>query len=69
MTKFKAGEEVRIRGDLKNGRLYGGAWFGPGMKKWKGKVVRVIKVLDLAGLYKLDAENWEWSDAMLDRVK
>ena len=39
--KYKVGDKVKIRKDLKVGEIYGGCRFASGMQKLVGKVVRI----------------------------
>lgn len=83
MIKFKLGDKVKIREDLKVGCEYNdGCWFVLDMKKYKGKTA-VIKnghipvylndTVENANnyRYKLDIDDgeWYWSPSMLEKVE
>ena len=43
--KYKVGDKVRIRSDLKVGERYGDEFFTKNMGKFKGKVVTIIDIV------------------------
>lgn len=83
MSKFKVGDKVRIKEDLKVGCEYNdGCYFDSEMEKYKGKiaVVKSYRIpLHLNGnvknannyRYKLDIDggDWYWSSSMLEKVE
>lgn len=85
MSKFKIGDKVRIKEDLKAGCEYdNGCYFASEMEKYKGKTA-VIKNDHITAYfnsnveiendnnyrYKLDIDNgdWFWSLSMLEKVE
>ena len=84
MNKFKVGDKVRIKEDLKAYFKYNGCCFVFGMEKYKGKTA-VIKNDHITAYfngnvktqnannyrYKLDIDNgyWYWSSSMLEKVE
>ena len=66
--KFKVGDKVRIRKDLKSGERYNGISFAVEMEKYRGKVAKITKII--FDNYKLDIDDgeWCWSDNMLEHV-
>lgn len=83
MSKFKVGDKVRIKGDLKVGCEYNnGCTFISEMEKYKGKTA-VIKyfyiplylnnTVENANEYRysldIDGGEWSWSSSMLEKVE
>ena len=83
MNKFKVGDKVRIKEDLKVGFVYNdGCSFVLEMEKYKGKTAVIKKVYIHVYLndnvenandyrYELDIDDgyWCWSSSMLEKVK
>ena len=78
MNKFKVGDKVRIKEDLKAYFNYNGCYFAPEMEKYKGKTA-VIKFFSIKNgeknannyRYELDIDDgeWYWSPSMLEKVE
>ena len=69
--KYKAGDRVRIRKDLKAGKYYGvehRLYCNSDMASMAGKVVTISYYNDVLGGYILkgDADEWIWSDKMFE---
>lgn len=66
--KFKVGDKVRIRKDLKSRERYNGISFTVEMEEYRGKVAKITKII--FDNYKLDIDDgeWFWSDNMLEHV-
>ena len=66
--KYKVGDRVRVREDLKVGCYYGDESFRPDMKKYLGKTVTISRVSSREGSYwlKEDDGNWCWTDKMFE---
>ena len=64
--KYKIGDKVKIREDLKGGCCYG-LYCDAEMEKYKGKIATITEVTD-NGFYRidLDKEEWYWSDDMFE---
>lgn len=69
MKKFKVGDKVRIRKDLKVGD-YGAINFIEAMEEYRGKVT-CIKGVPIFSGYSLDIDkgHWCWSSEMIEPVK
>ena len=53
--KYKVGDKVKIRKDLKVEHLYGGrAWVTQGMHDLGGKIARITSVDERKGVYIID---------------
>lgn len=68
MSKFKVGDSVRIRADLKPGTYVGGMYCNSDMASWGGQldtVKSVAKNMFDEVYYSLEQHNFVWSDAML----
>lgn len=65
--KYKIGDKVRIREDLKSGEKYGDVTYVDDMNKHKGKIATIT---NYAGIYHpsyfidLDEETYYWTDEM-----
>ncbi len=78
MNKFKVGDKVRIKEDLKAYFNYNGCYFASEMEKYKGKTA-VIKFFSIKNgeknannyRYELDIDGgmWSWSSSMLEKVE
>lgn len=66
--KFKVGDKVRIRKDLKSMERYNGISFTVEMEEYRGKVAKITKIS--FDNYELDIDDgeWFWSDNMLEHV-
>lgn len=83
MNKFKVGDKVKIREDLKVGCTYNdGCYFGSGMEKYKGKTavitdshipVYLNDTVENANNYRyeldIDDDCYWWSSSMLEKVE
>ena len=58
--KYKAGDKVRVRSDLKTSVLYGSLYVVAEMIK--KKIVTIASVHD--GCYKVVEDDYEWTDEM-----
>lgn len=67
--KYKVGDKVKVRENLKIGKVYCGETFVVQMKQYEGQIV-TIKVVDDDGYYvEEDNQNWYWTDEMLEDVE
>lgn len=64
--KYKVGDKVRIRRDLKTLEVYGGQLFIEQMEKYKGMPVTISEVFSDTYYIKEDEENWCWTDEMFE---
>lgn len=64
--KYKIGDKVRIRRDLKTLEVYGGQLFIEQMDKYKGMPVTISKVFSNTYYIKEDNEDWCWTDEMFE---
>lgn len=66
--KFKVGDKVRIRKDLKSMERYNGISFTVEMEEYRGKVAKITKII--FDNYELDIDDgeWFWSDNMLEHI-
>ncbi len=73
MIKFKVGDKVRIKKDLKVGNYYDDCYFSTYMKKYRGKTATIERCYwDIGGVYfRLDitSEPFCWSSSMLEKVE
>ena len=67
--KYKVGDKVRVRRNLKDGLEYGGVYCNCSMVTLGGKVVTIRRVSTAGiGAYKLYEYDWWWSDEMLEPI-
>lgn len=73
--KFKVGDKVRVRKDLKVNEFYGGIGFVRPMEEFKGKIVTIKKAYiskySKVEIYhiKEDSFNWNFTEKMLELVE
>lgn len=65
--KYKVGDKVRIRRDLKTLEVYGDQLFVEQMEKYKGMPATISEVFSDTYYIKEDkGENWSWTDEMFE---
>lgn len=67
--KYKIGDKVKVRNDLKVLKRYGDHTFVKRMEKYKGKLVTISD--ELPGFYHIKEdknENWNWAEQMFEPV-
>ena len=65
--KYKVGDKVRIRRDLKTLEVYGDQLFVEQMEKYKGMSATISEVFSDTYYIKEDkGENWSWTDEMFE---
>lgn len=64
--KYKVGNRVMVRSDLKNNKMYGVQAFVKDMEQYKGKEITILKHDN--GYYKIkeDEGYWNWTDEMFE---
>jgi hypothetical protein len=67
--KYKVGDKVRVRGDLKENTRYGGEIFACDMTEYLGKTVEITKVLDDVYCIKGTEREWHWTSEMFEPVE
>lgn len=67
--KYKVGDKVRVRSDLKENTRYGGEIFARDMAEYLGKTVEITKVLDDVYCIKGTEREWRWTDEMFEPVE
>ncbi len=64
--KYKVGDVVKVRSDLDINKRYKLFYVTADMLKFKGKLVRIARVLnDCYNIYE-DLKRWSWSDEMFE---
>lgn len=66
MLKYKAGDKVKIRKDLKIGSVYGSCYVTQEMHDLGGAIVRIIEVNEHNGEYRIDSFGCYWTDEMFE---
>lgn len=71
MGKFKKGDVVKIKKDLKVGKFYGIYCFNREMNRYKGKAAIIVLYDAIDGEYLIDIDNqrYSWTDEMLEEVQ
>lgn len=65
--KYKVGDKVRVRSDLKVGKSYGEHAFLHDMFKFVGKIVTIESVWKQG--YRIEEDTYWWTDEMLEPVE
>lgn len=73
MDKFKVGDKVRIKKDLKPCNWYGCCYFSTYMKKYRGETATIKGCYwDIGGVYfrlDINSDSFCWSSSMLEKVE
>lgn len=62
--KYKVGDKVKVREDLKEGDMYGEQMVVGNMPELAGKDVTIKKLLPEADSYTIEEKGWNWTDEM-----
>ena len=65
--KYKVGDKVKVRSDLRVGKSYGEHTFVHGMFKFMGKIVTIESVWEQG--YRIEEDAYWWTDEMLEPVE
>ena len=65
--KYKVGDKVKVRSDLRVGKSYGEHAFVHGMFKFKGQSVTIESVWKQG--YRIEEDTYWWTDEMLEPVE
>lgn len=68
MLKYKVGDKVKIRKDLKIGSVYGSCYVTQEMHDLGGAIVRIIEANEYSGEYRIDSFGCYWTDEMFEDV-
>ena len=66
--KYKIGDKVRVRSDLKLDEIYGGKRFTSGMGMQKGCILTIKSICDNAYLTEYDTYEHLWTDEMFENI-
>lgn len=68
--RYRVGDKVRVRKDLKVNQKYGDYYFTENMKKYEGKIVEIEKVRKDSTTYHIKEDEWSfyWNEEMLEPV-
>lgn len=64
--KYKVGDRVRVRSDLKVGKGYSAHTFAYDMFKFEGKIVTIESVWEQG--YRIEEDTYWWTDEMFEPV-
>lgn len=66
--KYKVGDKVRVRTDIKSGEQFGSHFFTENMQKYAGKIVTISRDTFSGGGYDIIEDNgaYVWKDEMFD---
>ena len=67
--KYKVGDKVKVREDLKIGKSYNEKIFVDDMEKYKGQIVTMKVVGDDNYRIEEDNQDWYWTDEMLEDIE
>ena len=67
--KYKVGDKVRVRSNLKENTRYGGEIFARDMTEYLGKTVEISKSFDNVYFIKGTDREWHWTDEMFEPVE
>ena len=67
--KYKVGNKVKVREDLKIGKSYNEKTFVDSMEKYKGQIVTIKVVGDDNYRIEEDNQDWYWTDEMLEDIE
>ena len=67
--KYKVGNKVKIRSDLKEFESYGGYYFIPNMVAYRGEEAIITKVNSSSYFIDIDKVGWKWTDEMFESVE
>ena len=67
--RYKVGDKVKVKSDLKENTSYGGKIFVRDMAVYRGKNVEISKVHDDAYCIKESDREWFWTDKMFEPVE
>ena len=73
MYKYKVGDKVRVKMDLKEGHEYAmrderyKRYFNDSMYRRRGKLLTIRCTVD--GYYRVQENSWEWTDSMFEPLK
>ena len=67
--KYKVGDKVKVREDLKIGKSYNEKIFVDDMEKYKGQIVTIKVVGDDNYRIEEDNQDWYWTDEMLEDIE
>lgn len=65
--KYKVGDKVKVRSDLRVGKSYGEHAFVHDMSKFRGKIVTIESVWKQG--YRIEEDAYWWTDEMLEPVE
>lgn len=65
--KYKVGDKVKVRSDLRVGKSYGEHAFMHDMSKFRGKIVTIESVWKQG--YRIEEDAYWWTDEMLEPVE
>ena len=70
--KYKVGDKVRVRSDLKENTRYGEQIFSPDMRPFLGKIVEISEILIEDSYHIKETEGgygWFWTDEMFEPIE
>lgn len=67
MAKYKIGDKIKIREDLKGGCYYNEVYFNTDMEEYRGKIATIMGLVNSKSYWiDLDEQFWYWSDDMFE---
>ena len=62
--KYKVGDRVRIRSDLKGDKKYGSQYVNDSIENKKGEIVTIQQIIYDRKYYRIEEDGWNWTDEM-----
>lgn len=67
--KYKVGDKVKVKVNLKGGEQYGRAYFTPDMEVYRGKIVTIDEIYGSSYYIKEDEHTHYWKDEMFTKPR
>ncbi len=67
--KFKVGDKVRVRKDLRANTFYSGVWFSNAMGFYRDKIITIERISKYHDREVYHSQNWNWGADMLEPVE
>lgn len=71
MSKFKVGDKVRVKRDLKSDTIVGDYYFNEHMADLRGEIFTIKEIIKEVGYlyYRMEGNDWSWDEEMLEEIE
>lgn len=69
MAKYKIGDKVKVRSDLRNGQLFDGCNVALSMEKYAGKIVTISRIGFIPNRYHIENSGYSWTSEMFEELE